>query len=75
MTAKGLLVAVLAAALLGSGCAGTSGEQVATDGSSTVWPPHPLQALTCEPVTADRHRLHCIDRRPQHRLESDELLG
>ncbi len=23
------------------------------DGSSQVWPPHPLQALTCEPVTAD----------------------
>jgi hypothetical protein len=23
-----------------------------TDGSSRVWPPHPLQALTCEPVTA-----------------------
>ncbi len=36
MTAKGLLVAVLAAALLGSACAGTSGEQVATDGSTTT---------------------------------------
>jgi hypothetical protein len=33
-----------------------------TDGASRVWPPHPLQALTCEPVTdadyARRARVH-----------------
>ncbi|MGK5110794.1 hypothetical protein [Geodermatophilus sp. CPCC 205506] len=33
-----------------------------TDGASRVWPPHPLQALTCEPVTdvdyARRARQH-----------------
>jgi hypothetical protein len=33
-----------------------------TDGASRVWPPHPLQALTCEPVTdadyARRARTH-----------------
>ena len=24
-----------------------------TDGATRIWPPHPIQALTCEPVTAD----------------------
>ena len=37
------------------------------DGRSRVWPPHPVQALTCEPVTADdyarRARAHPEVRR------------